>query len=361
MPCYAGVMVVIGERYHQDATWQWWRGMVRVREIGEFALIDRLRDKLAPEVRVTASVPLGIGDDAALWIPAPGNDVVVTTDALVEDVHFRLDWTDWRSLGHKMLAVNVSDIAAMGALPRLATVVLGLTGEEDVADLESLYEGASNLAAAYGVAIAGGDVVRSPGQTFLSVTLLGEVEPGRSVRRVGARVGDLVVVSGTLGASAAGMQIIAEGREAATAGLLGAAHGRPVPRVAWGRIMHEAGVTAGMDLSDGLMGDLGKILAASRVSAVVEVDRVPVLPAVRALFPGSWKSLAVRGGEDYELLMTLSEDRFDWFARRADQIGATVTAIGLIVEAGDAPRITFREDGRVVEFGKGAWDHFEVE
>jgi thiamine-monophosphate kinase len=332
--------------------------MVRVRELGEFGLIERLRDQLAPEVRLTASVPLGVGDDAAVWVPTPGYNAVVTTDALVDGVHFRLDWTDWRSLGHKMLAVNVSDIAAMGALPRLATVVLGLTGEEDVGDLESLYQGASDLASAYGVAVAGGDVVRSPGGCFLSVTLMGEVEPGQAVRRDGARAGDLIVVSGTLGASAAGMRLIADGREAATAGLLIAAHLRPVPRVGLGRIMHDAGVTAGMDLSDGLAGDLRKIMAASRVSAVVELDQVPALPAVRALFPDDWRNLAIRGGEDYELLMTIPEDRFAMFAQRAEQVGATVTSIGRIVEADDGPELTLLEGGLVVEIGEGAWDHF---
>jgi thiamine-monophosphate kinase len=332
---------------------------VLVREVGEFALIDRLRDQLAPEVRSTASVPLGIGDDAALWVPAPGNEVVVTTDALVEGVHFRLDWTDWRSLGHKMLAVNVSDIAAMGALPRLATIVLGLDGDEDVADLESLYQGASDLAVAYGVAIAGGDVVRSPGGCFLSVTVMGEVEPGRAIRRDGARAGDLVVVSGTLGASAAGMRLLADGREAATADLLIAAHLRPLPRVALGRIMHEAGVTAGMDLSDGLAGDLRKIMKESHVSAVVELDQIPVLPAVRALFPDDWRDLAVRGGEDYELLMTIPEDKFAEFVLRAEQVGATVSAVGRIVVAGDVSTLSFRDDGREVDIGEGAWDHFE--
>jgi thiamine-monophosphate kinase len=249
----------------------------------------------------------------------------------------------------------------MGAVPRLATIVLGLTGDEDVADLESLYQGASDLAMAYGVAIAGGDIVRSPGGCFLSVTVMGEVELGRVVRRDGARAGDLVVVSGTLGASAAGMRLIADGREAATADLLIAAHLRPLPRVALGRIMHEAGVSAGMDLSDGLYRDMRRIVTASRVSAEIELDLVPVLPAIRALFPETWRDLATTGGEDYELLMTIPPDRLDELRLRAERVGATVSAVGRIVASGDGPSVSVLEQGRRVDFVDRAWDHFKVD
>ena len=154
------------------------------------------------------------------------------------------------------------------------------------------------------------------------------------------------------------MRLLEDGRDAATAGLLITAHLRPVPRVALGRLMYAAGVTGAMDLSDGLAGDLRKILEASRVSAAVEIDRLPVLPAVRALFPDQWKDLAIRGGEDYELLMTIPEDRFRDFVRMAEQVGATVTAIGRLVEAEAEPDLVFREDGIVVDVIASSWDHF---
>ncbi|MDQ3655785.1 MAG: thiamine-phosphate kinase [Chloroflexota bacterium] len=331
----------------------------RVRDIGEFALIDRLTTQLPPATRLSAEMRLGIGDDAAIWNPAPGRSIVITTDALVEHMHFRLDWTDWASLGHKMLAVNISDIAAMGARPRIATIVLGLTGDELVSDVESLYVGMGTLAALHAVVIAGGDVVRVPNDVTLSVTLLGDVPPGQAMARAGARPGDLVVVSGTLGAGAAGMALLERGTDPGTTGpLLIAAHLRPNPRVALGLILHEHGVTAAMDLSDGLLGDLPKILDASGTSAEIDIDRIPVLPAVQALFPDEFEQLALRGGEDYELLLTVPPDRFDDLRDEAAEFGATLTSIGRVTATQDEPTLTLLRHGAPVESNPGAFDHF---
>jgi thiamine-monophosphate kinase len=330
-----------------------------VREIGEFALIDRLARQLPDQVRINRGVELGIGDDAALWTPTPGTSVVVTTDALVEHTHFRLDWTDWTSLGHKMLAVNLSDIAAMGARPRIATIVLGLTGDELVTDIESLYVGAGGLAAAHGVVIAGGDVIKAPSDVTLSVTLLGEVEPGRAMTRRGARPGDLVVVSGTIGASAAGMALLDSGADhMTTGGLLIGAHLRPNPRIALGGILHECGVSAAMDLSDGLLGDLPKILEASGVSAAIDVDLLPILPAVRARFPDRFLELALRGGEDYELLLTVPEDRFEGLRARAADVAATLTPVGRILPATGESILGLHKSGTPIDDAPGAFDHF---
>jgi thiamine-monophosphate kinase len=330
-----------------------------VRDIGEFDLIARLAGVLPPAVKGSPDVGLGIGDDAAIWTPAAGRDLVVTTDALVENVHFRLDWTDWQSLGHKMLAVNVSDIAAMGARPRLATIVLGLTGNERVSDLESLYAGAGSLAESHGIIFAGGDIVRSPHGLTMSVTLLGDVPRGQAMTRMGARPGDLVVVSGTLGASAAGMALLERGGQVGTtAPLLIAAHLRPNPRVALGLLLRERGVTAAMDLSDGLLGDLPKILAASNVSARMEMESVPVLPAVRALFPEEVDRFALQGGEDYELVLTIPESRYDALREAAQAVGASLTAIGHIVEASGRPSLFLQRDGNAVDGPSGAFDHF---
>src|SRR5918993_4455601 len=134
----------------------------RVRDVGEFGLIELLAASLPAEVRAATSLELGIGDDAAVWRPTPGELIVVTTDSLVESVHFRRDWTDWESLGHKSLAVNVSDVAAMGAVPKLAVISLGLSGTERVGDLQAFYQGLGALARRHEMAIAGGDIVRSP-------------------------------------------------------------------------------------------------------------------------------------------------------------------------------------------------------
>jgi thiamine-monophosphate kinase len=329
-----------------------------VRETGEFDLIDLIRAALPEEVRQPSGVREGIGDDAAVWTPPHGSDLVITTDALVEDVHFRLDWTDWRSLGHKMLAVNLSDMAAMGARPAIATIVLGLTGGETVGDVMNLYAGAGALAAAHGTGLVGGDVVRSPGGVMLSVTVIGSVKEGEAVLRSGARAGDLIAVTGTLGASAAGMALLEQGSDSSATGeLLRVSHLRPNPRIAVGAIMHSHGVSAAMDLSDGLLGDLPKILAASGVSARVDVDRLPIIPAVRALFPERAEDFALRGGEDYELLVTLAPGRFDEFAQAAGEVGGTVTVVGEVSEEWPGRLRLFR-DGKPLSPPTGAFDHF---
>lgn len=331
-----------------------------VADIGEFALIDRLAAALPPVAR-TGSVALGIGDDAAVWEPTPGTVSVITTDSLVEAIHFRLDWTDWRSLGFKALAVNLSDIAAMGAAPLLATITLGLRGTERVADLVSLYEGIGELAEAHRVAIAGGDIVRSPECLSIAVTAIGEVTRDRLLRRSGAREGDLIAVSGTIGASAAGLQVLAD-RERfaglATTGLLVSAHLQPIPRIALGRLLGEAGATAAMDLSDGLLGDLPKILAASGVGATLDARALPVAPALRALFPEMWPDLAMRGGEDYELLFTVPPARFDDLGRRAEAIGSTVTAVGRIEPASHGLSVIGLDGIEQTARAGTLWDHF---
>ncbi len=330
-----------------------------VRDTGEFELIDLIRESLPDQVRIPEGVREGIGDDAAVWTPPDGSDLVITTDALVECVHFRLDWTDWRSLGHKMLAVNLSDMAAMGARPAIATVALGLTGEETVDDVTRLYDGAGSLAAAHGTGLVGGDVVRSPTGVMISVTVIGAVRRGEAVTRSGARAGDLIAVTGTLGASAAGMALLEQGNDtSATGELLRIAHLRPNPRIAVGTLMRRHGVSAAMDLSDGLLGDLPKILSASGVAARIDVDRLPVLPAVRALFPDRGEEFALRGGEDYELLVTVPERRFDEFAAAARGVGGTVTAIGRIVDDGPVGGVALYRDGEPADSVTGAFDHF---
>lgn len=333
-----------------------------VRDIGEFGLIALLRRALPPSVVAGPRLALGIGDDAAVWQPAAGERLVVTTDSLVEGVHFRLDWTDWASLGHKLLAVNLSDLAAMGARPGLAVLTLGLRGDERLDDLQALYEGIGGLASRTGTLIAGGDVVRSPTALCFHVTALGETSGGRFLTRSGAGPGDLIAVSGTLGASATGMALLAgEGdRTATTADPLIAAHLRPEPRLALGQRLLAAGATAAMDLSDGLFGDLPKLMAASQVGATIDLTRLPVAAAVRALFPDRWLDLATRGGEDYELLFAVPPGRWPAVAAGADEIGATVTVIGAAIPPeASGPQVLARDlAGRERVIEPGAFDHF---
>ncbi len=340
-------------------------GGQRVKDIGEFGLIELISAALPPQIRATSSLLLGLGDDGAVWRPTSGEDVVVTTDSLVENIHFRRDWTDWESLGHKILAVNVSDLAAMGSLPKIAVITLGLSGDELVSDLQALYRGIGDLAHRNAMTIAGGDIVRSPHSLLFHVTALGETRQRRFLVRSGAKSGDVIAVTGTLGASAAGLRLLAmqpddPRRGATTTQALIDAHLRPEPRVALGAILLEHGATSAMDLSDGLAGDLLKILEASRVSAELDARRVPVAAAVRALFPDEWFDLALRGGEDYELLFTAPSVAWEPIARSIEDVGGTAERIGRITKRmDDASRIEIidmRGVRRVCEFG--AFDHY---
>lgn len=336
-----------------------------VRDVGEFGLIEELRGVLPAATVADPALAIGIGDDAAVWRPTAGESLVVTTDSLVEEVHFRLDWTDWERLGHKTLAVNLSDLAAMGSVPRLAVVTLALRGDERVDDLRDFYRGLGRLAERTGTLIAGGDVVRSPRALAFHLTAIGETRGGRPLRRDGARPGEVIAVSGALGASAAGLALLGLGeddprRSAATAAALIDAHLRPEPRLALGEVLNEQGASAAMDLSDGLLGDLPKILAVSGVDAEIEAAAVPVPAAVRTLFPERFAELALRGGEDYELLFTAPVASFLKIQRAASQQDITVTKIGVVREgSGGRPRLYLRDaGGGAEEFGAGAFDHF---
>jgi len=334
-----------------------------VRDIGEFGLITALRAALPPEVVSGPALEIGIGDDCAVWRPPEGESIVVTTDSLVEGVHFRLDWTDWERLGHKTLAVNLSDLAAMGATPGIAVITLALTGRERVADLVSFYRGLGELAKQSGVLIAGGDIVAAPSEISFHVTAMGSTRDRRVLRRSDAEIGDVIGVSGTLGASASGYELLRAGasdprRAASTGDLLIEAHLRPMPRLALGEILLREGAGAAMDLSDGLFGDLPKILSASGVSGQIDGRAIPVAAAVRALFPERWFELATRGGEDYELLFTAGPDAFTRIQNAANAIGTTITAIGAIT-APSADLLTLIDlDGRRRLVDGGAFDHF---
>ncbi len=311
-------------------------------------------------------MPLGIGDDTAVWQPPAGESVLVTTDSLVDTVHFRTDWTSWLDLGWKSLAVNISDIAAMGGNPGLATVSLALTGEETVDDLVELYRGMGEIALREGVVLAGGDIVRAPHDFGIHVTLLGTTRAQRYLTRSNAQPGDVIAVTGTLGAAAAGLALLQlpdddPRRLATTAPLLIAAHTRPEPRVRAGRLALALGANAAMDLSDGLFGDLPKILSASGVDADIELAALPVAAAIRALFPDRWLDLATRGGEDYELLLTIPASRFDELRNALADYGETVSPIGAIGQSSQSPMLRARSlDGALLPVVPGAWDHFRT-
>lgn len=331
-----------------------------LREVGEEALIEqiaRLVGDRHPRVR------LGIGDDAAVWRPRSGHELVVTTDTLIERVHFRLEWTDWATLGHKALAVNLSDIAAMGALPRLALVDLAVRGTERDRDIAEVYRGARMLAQRFGVAIVGGDTTRSPLGVAISVTVIGEnPRDGRPLlRRDAARPGELIAVTGPLGLAAAGLRVLERGLKTLDGNpVMQERYHRPQPRVREALLLRRCGVRAAMDISDGLLGDLRKLCQASGVSAVVDLLRVPVPNAVKWAFP-DWEEIALRGGDDYELLFTAPPRVFTRVVRAFERAGLLPPrAIGEVVEAGSGgPTVLLRDvAGRCRPAEARGYDHF---
>jgi thiamine-monophosphate kinase len=328
---------------------------------GEEALVRAIR-ALTGTAGADAGVRAGIGDDCAVLEPQPGALLLATTDLLLEDVHFRRRWAEPADIGWKSLAVNLSDIAAMGGRPRWALVALACPEETGAEEIEAFYEGALALARSHAVAIVGGDTSASPGGWMINVTLLGEAASPRL--RSTARAGDAIAVTGALGRAAAGLAVLE--REPAPAGLDAAhlaevtgAHLRPQPRVGEGQWLSAAGgVTAMMDLSDGLGLDLPRLLGESGVGAGVDIDRLPIDAATRAVAaalgadPAAW---ATGGGEDYELLVTCEPASLSRLQRGlAEACGTRLTPIG---EVTAARGVRWSSDGREVTVARG-YEHF---
>ena len=280
-----------------------------LRQLGELGMIRRIHRAMEDG----PGVETGIGDDAAVLSLPAGAVLLATTDLLIEDIHFRRVWSSPCDIGWKAMAVNLSDIAAMGGHPRWALVAVALPASTTVEAVDAFYAGMRAAAAPHGVVIVGGDTAASPSGWMINVTLLGE-HPGRPKLRSTAKAGDAVAITGTLGRSAAGLALLElpepknHGLDAATLRELTGAHLRPTPRVAEGRCLGEQpSVHAMMDCSDGLTTDLGHICRESGVGARIALDRLPlgspVREAARALGtdPLDW---ATGGGEDYELLLT---------------------------------------------------------
>ncbi len=285
---------------------------------GEFELIERFT---RPFTR-GEGVRVGIGDDAAVLRMPPGEELVATVDAVVEGVHFTRRFTP-EEIGWKALAVNLSDLAAMGARPLWALVALATPPAADPARLARIGRGIAACARRHGVSVVGGNVTAAR-ELSLTVTVLGAVRRGKALLRSGARPGDLLVVSGTLGDAAMGI------RPGATAGLR-ARQRRPCPRLALGR--GAVGIArAAVDISDGLLQDLGHLCAASGLGARVEVDRLPLSAAYRAATRGSRDPAlgALSGGEDYELLLAVPPSRLEALREAAARARTPVTVVGAL-------------------------------
>jgi thiamine-monophosphate kinase len=330
---------------------------MKVSELGEFGLIDKLAGMLSSTpLGNRPELLLGIGDDAAAW--QDGTAVqLATIDSLVQGVHFNLDWTSWPDLGWKALAIALSDIAAMGGEAAYVLVSLALPDDTDVEDVTDLYSGMIELAGQHGVVIAGGNISQAP-LVVINVAATGSATAKDKVlRRSGARLGDKIAVSGHSGTAAAGLEMLSRGTalDRKTQAVLSNAFLRPQPRLALGRLLVERGVAAAIDLSDGLLADLGRVCRASGASASVEVERLPVHPTVKASFYNRSTELALSGGEDYELLFTANTEKID---RITAEAGLPITVIGEIVagEPGDISLVN--RDGKPHQPHQAGWEHF---
>jgi len=332
----------------------------------EFDFIDALRQRAGAGGQ---SLVAGIGDDAAVVRSTAGKETVITADLLVEDIDFRRTTTPPYLLGHKALAVSLSDIAAMGARPLWSMVSIGVP--EDIWEtdfVERLYDGLLDLASRYGVQLIGGDTSRTNGGVVIDSIVSGECAAGMAVMRSGARAGDHVFVTGSLGAAAAGLRLIERGAHLAEQNLADddsqkldhvlLRQLRPEPRVGWGIVLGEERLATSMiDLSDGLSSDLNRLCTSSNVGALIDSallpvdDRVTELCGRRALDP---LQLALHGGEDFELLFTVNPDNVARLPRRVD--GVEIKRIGEITDSGHGVKVS--EGMRIWELKPGGWVHF---
>lgn len=335
----------------------------------EFDFINSLRKRV--ESLATQSLVAGIGDDAAVVRNAAGKDTVITADLLVEDIDFHRTTTPPYLLGHKALAISLSDVAAMGARPLCSLISIGVPDDVWQTDfLDRLYDGLLDLANRYGVQLIGGDTSRTTDKIVIDSIVTGECGGGASVMRSGAKAGDQIFVTGSLGAAAAGLRLIERGAHLAEQNLgdedsqkldhILLRQLRPEPRVGWGMVLgSERLATAMIDLSDGLSSDLNHLCEASGVGALIDSsllpidDRVQELCGRRALDP---LQLALHGGEDFELLFTVKPENAARLPRRVD--GVEIKRIGEITTASEGVKIS--EGSRTWELKAGGWMHFSA-
>lgn len=324
--------------------------------MAEFDLIALIRERTA---QPRGDVVLAIGDDAALLKPPAGQQLVACTDTLVEGVHFPRG-TAPEDLGWKSLAVNLSDLAAMGATPAWAMLALTLP-QADKRFVEGFADGFAQLARAHAVSLIGGDTTQGP--LSITVSAFGFVPEGCALLRSGARVNDAVFVTGTLGDAAAALRLIRDSglgardstNEQARAELLLRLH-RPNPRISAGLALRDV-ASACIDISDGLLADLGHLCSASGVGVLIEADALPLSSAMLALFDADERrTLALAGGDDYELCFTAGVDRADRIAADFARLGFGATRIGRIVTE---PGVRVRDaGGNAVEPPRRGWQHF---
>ena len=333
---------------------------MKLSELGEFGLIELLADIVDrsknPKDSSWQRLLIGIGDDAAAW---QGDNTIqlATTDSLVQDTHFDLNITTWEELGWKSIAVNLSDIAAMGGIPEYALISLALPGELEMSCISSLCQGMAQIASQFGVAIVGGNIAAAS-KAMITATILGSLGGASALTRSSAVPGDQIAVTGYLGLSSAGLKTLKQNLkfDSETTQLLRQAHLQPIPRIKEGQILLSHGIRAAIDISDGLLADLTHICKASKVGAWISQSDLPIHSAVKNNFKSDYLQLALSGGEDYELLFTASNKVINQIKQA---ISCTVTVIGEITQEQPGQVTLINTNGRSIPWQKAGWEHFK--
>ncbi|MEC2060304.1 thiamine-phosphate kinase [Bacillus stercoris] len=325
----------------------------------EFDLIH----SITPRTIHHSSVDVGIGDDAALYTAKHGVQEIVCVDTMVEDVHFKLHYSSPEDIGYKALAVNISDIAAMGGFPKYYLVSIAVPSKWTKAEIKAMYEGMNELAKLYHMDLIGGDTVSISDKLVVTVTVIGEVEKGRACLRSLARPNDIVFVTGEIGSSAAGLSLLLEeinlqnsSVEVETDYFIHR-HKRPQPRVSVGRLCSSMNRAALNDISDGLASELNEIAEASCVSIEIDESMLPIHPDLPKLHR-NWKEWALFGGEDFELTGTVSNDEWEVLKQECETRQLPITKIGQVRKKTES-NVILKADKTSMILEKKGYNHFK--
>lgn len=334
---------------------------MKLSQIGEFGFIDRFTKHFA---NLSPTDTKGIGDDCAILPLDENYDQIVTTDLLIEDIHFLRQAISPFDLGYKSLAVNLSDIAAMGARPTASFLSIGIPSDTEVEYLDEVMHGYHELSTKYNVPLLGGDTTKSPEKLIINVCVMGKIRKGKSRMRSMAQPGDIICVTGPLGDSAAGLRVILENipPDNESKALI-SWHNRPEPAINEGLwLTGQNGTKAMMDLSDGIASDLKHIMKQSKVGAIVNIENIPVSDALKTTSAKqNWEPeiLALTGGEDYRLLLTLDRDKSEEIINRYNkQFICPLSPVGEITQADDDSEIKWMKNNKPFRTAKKGFSHF---